>query len=161
LTAIGDTLRENGETDGAVLAYRESIGRDPNFPHSHHWLAHSLRAQGRLDEAVSEFRIAAKLEPNNHWNHTHISEIYIEKGNLTEGLAQHQLAVRLAATDSSPLAYYAFALRRVDDFDKAIGLLQQAVSLSPRNQWMHFHLGETQRMSGDFDAAEVSLRESL
>jgi predicted O-linked N-acetylglucosamine transferase (SPINDLY family) len=57
-------LKDVGQLDGAVAAYRQAIRLKPDYALAHGNLGNALKDMGQLEEAVASFREAIRLKPD-------------------------------------------------------------------------------------------------
>lgn len=60
LAALG-----NGNTDKAIAAYTEAIGRDPKYSYAYIGRGDAYLIKGDLDRALLDYDHAVRLDPNN------------------------------------------------------------------------------------------------
>jgi tetratricopeptide (TPR) repeat protein len=81
-------LMAEGQSEGAVNAYRESIAADPTFTEAMHGLARVLQDLQRYDEAITVARRIAEIDPDDVLAHTSLSVLYQKKGMIAEAEAE-------------------------------------------------------------------------
>ncbi|MGB8699860.1 MAG: tetratricopeptide repeat protein, partial [Thermosynechococcaceae cyanobacterium] len=57
----GDVLRSRGDSLGAVVAYRQALQVQPQFPEAHYKLGLALQDRNRTEEAIAELKTARQL----------------------------------------------------------------------------------------------------
>jgi tetratricopeptide (TPR) repeat protein len=81
-------LMAEGQTEGAVNAYRESIAADPTFTEAMHGLARVLQDLQRYEEAITVAQRIAEIDPDDVLAHTSLSVLYQKKGMIAEAEAE-------------------------------------------------------------------------
>jgi len=60
-------LEERGDTDAALLRYRQAVAVEPRNPEPHRAMAQFLLTHGNEPAAVAHLRIAYRLDPSDRW----------------------------------------------------------------------------------------------
>jgi tetratricopeptide (TPR) repeat protein len=81
-------LMAEGQSEGAVNAYREAIAADPTFTEAMHGLARVLQDLERYDEAIPVAQRIAEIDPDDVLAHTSLSVLYQKKGMIAEAEAE-------------------------------------------------------------------------
>ncbi|MGH9948799.1 MAG: tetratricopeptide repeat protein [Pyrinomonadaceae bacterium] len=110
LAAKGESQLEVGNTDGAIVSFRESIKLNPKNAEAASGLSEALTAKGieiagqSDDEKGLPFLAeAVKLDPNNAAGYAKIGDIHDSNGRNAEAIANY---VKALAIDSSFTAVY-------------------------------------------------------
>src|SRR5256712_813715 len=98
---------EDGNTDGAMAHYRESLRLNPN-PEAHTNLGLALAGEGQLDQAVSHYRSALQLDPRFPAAHHDLGLALTAQGRIDEAIGEFREAVRPPANYTE--AHYALGL---------------------------------------------------
>ena len=61
----GNTLKNQGQLDAAIDAYRRSIESQPDYAVAHHNLGNALKDQAQLEAAMECYRRAVELKPDD------------------------------------------------------------------------------------------------
>jgi tetratricopeptide (TPR) repeat protein len=121
----GDVLRELGQHDAAIAAYREAVTRDPTRADSHYDLGHGILSAGQAHSAVAEFLIAVRLDSLEAVYHNDLGVALEEAGRLDT--ARHAYA-RAATLDGEAMLFHVnlvMATARAGYPDEARALVQQ------------------------------------
>jgi len=62
---LASVLANQGDLDGAIMEYRESVRLRPDYDVAHYWWGMVLFQQGKLDEAIERFRTVLEINPNH------------------------------------------------------------------------------------------------
>src|SRR5262249_28216309 len=61
---LGVIQFQNGDIDGAVEKYQQSLRLNPDYPEARYNLGSAFLQQGQIDEAIQQCELALKLLPN-------------------------------------------------------------------------------------------------
>jgi tetratricopeptide (TPR) repeat protein len=64
---LGQELEERGDTDGALLRYRQAVAMEPNNAEAHRTIAKFLLKHKNESAAVAHLQRAYVLDPNDPW----------------------------------------------------------------------------------------------
>jgi len=81
-------LMADGNLDGAVAAFQDSLAADPTFTEAMHGLARALQDLQRYDEAIAVAQRIAEVDPDDVLAHTSLSVLYQKKGMIPEAEAE-------------------------------------------------------------------------
>jgi Flp pilus assembly protein TadD len=156
---LGATLREQDDLAEAEKHLREAIRIRPDFVRAWNNLGIALDQQGRIDEAIVCYQRSLELAPEQVSTQNNLGICLGKQGKLEEAVSHLTEAVRLDPTFAEAHHRLAFALARQQHLDEALAAAQQSVRLAPRNTAYRMLLASLLRKHGDYDAAEVQLRE--
>jgi tetratricopeptide (TPR) repeat protein len=157
--ALGDSLREKQDWDGAIAAYTKAIGLDPKSSRAFCGRGRALANKGNLDAALADFNEAIRLDPKSDCAYSARGGIFAAKGQFDRGLSDLETAIRL-----NPTSAYAFGMRgmiwtREGDYNRAISDHSEAIRLDPTNcdvylrrSWLLARKHEFQKAVADLDA---------
>lgn len=138
----------------AVIEYSRALQRDPNFSEAYDRMARVHLEEGNRDRAVTAFQRAANLAPDN-------LNLQIEAGAISLMARRFDDARRLAdrVLEKDPRNVKALVLRGnalvgLEDIDRAIQLVEEAVRMAPGESDLYSNLGSLQASTGDFAEAE-------
>ncbi len=92
---LGYALEQNGDLDGAIREYQQTISIKPDYAKAHSSLAIALTNQGSLDDAIIEYREAFRLDPQDAKSHSNLGIVYARKGDIDSAIREFQEAVRI------------------------------------------------------------------
>jgi len=58
----------NGDLDGAIAEFKETLRLDPKYAIAHNNMGWVLQQKGDLDGAIVEFKETLRLDPNNTYS---------------------------------------------------------------------------------------------
>ena len=149
-----------GNTNAAIAQYRKAITIDPHLPGVHFELAELLSTS--TDEAVKrdaekELRAALVENPQNEKVLLQLAEIVARRGDIHESYDDYTRAVELEPSDADAKLGLAKTLIDMNQSDKALPLLEDAVKLEPTNATAHYRLGTLYRKMGRTEDAKREL----
>ena len=149
-----------GNTNDAIAQYRKAIAIDPHLPGVHFELAellHTSADETVKKEAEKEYHAALLDNPQNEKPILRLAEIDWRKGNTEQSYEEYTKAVELQPDDADAKLGLAKALIDMNQADKALPLLEDAVRLEPTNATAHFRLATLYRKIGRVDDAKREL----
>jgi tetratricopeptide (TPR) repeat protein len=90
------TLHQAGDLDGAIRAYREYLGAEPDSVQARSNLGAALARTGRYDEAIAEYDRALRKSPDNPALLLNLGLAYYKTGRHAEAAARFERAVSLS-----------------------------------------------------------------
>lgn len=102
-TYIGMALKEKGDADGAIEAFRKAVELDPHdYLWSHVNLSTLLADKERFAEAEAAVRKALEIDPNYSWAYTCLAKSLIGQGRTDEARQALEKAIQLDPGDPRP-----------------------------------------------------------
>ncbi len=155
-----------GTIDDAALKERLAAHTEDNpSPRSqasaHRGLARSLREKGHLTEARAELITAREQDPANHEVLLDLVDIDIELADLDEADAILATLLETNPNDIRSKELKGIVLFRRGELDAARKVLQDALTLNPAPQRIHYYLGRIAESTGDTRGALEHYREAL
>jgi serine/threonine-protein kinase len=99
--SCGNGLRDRGQLDGAIVAYKEAIQLKPGYDrNAYPDLLLVLKARGRLNETVAAYREAIRLKPENTENYYQLGGLLQAQGDFAGALALYRKAQERDSKDS-------------------------------------------------------------
>jgi tetratricopeptide (TPR) repeat protein len=90
------TLHQAGDLDGAIRAYKEYLGAEPDSVQARSNLGAALARMGRYDEAIAEYDRALRKSPDNPALLLNLGLAYYKTGRHAEAAARFERAVSLS-----------------------------------------------------------------
>ena len=155
-----------GKTNDAIAEYRKAIAIDPHLPGVHFELAellHTSQDAAVKKQAEQEYHAALVENPRDGKSICRLGEIDAQKGDFQKASEEFSRAVKLQPADADAKLGLAKVLIELNQADKALPLLEQAVQEEPTNAIAHYRLGTLYRKSGRMEDAkrEIELYRKL
>lgn len=87
---LGNALRESGDLQGAVAAYRRCVELLPAAAEAHGNLGAALHEIGELEEAVISLEKAIALKPTAHDAHWNLGLVLLHRGEFGRGWIEYE-----------------------------------------------------------------------
>jgi serine/threonine-protein kinase len=158
---LGVALRNKGDVEGAIAAYREALRLKQDFPDAHNNLGVALRGKGDVDGAIAEYRAALRLEPDFAGCHNNLGIELGAKGDVDGAIAEYRAAIRLKKDYAGAHCNLGTALSAKGDVDGAIAEYRAAIRLKKDYALAHYNLGNALRAKGDVDGAIAAFRQAI
>ena len=151
-----------GDTQGAIVQYRQAMKLDPNIPGLHFELAEALA--GSSDpadraEVKAEYKAALQANPFDERAQCRLGEIAAHESELQAAETYYSRALELQPDDPDANLGLAKTLIAMNRPEKAMPLLQHAAELEPFNASIHYHLSVLYRKAGRTEDAKRELAE--
>ena len=171
----GVVLRNRGEWDAAIRAYRDALALQPTYQLAKTNLidvlwqkANARRQAGRSAEAIATYLELQKLHPNDTDIASLLGELYLKVRDYPAAVSAFQQVYTAQPTNDQAqrnliAAYqqYAGALRNQRDYSAALVQLQKAVDLFPTNINLRVSLSQAYQHTGKYEQAESELEQIL
>ncbi len=156
----------------AIPLYQQAIVRIPHFALARARLSYAESAVAWFGgggdtrqlnaEAHAQAELALALQPGLAEAHLALGySDYWGRGDYAGALTAFAAALKERPNDAATLKAMGYVLRRQGNFDAAIGALQQALTLDPRNTGLASELASTYMMASHYAEAERLLRRAL
>ena len=175
----GVTLRNRGEWDAAIRAYRDALELQPTYQLSRTNLsdvlwqkANARRQSGRSAEAIATYLELQKLHPDDTDIASLLGELYLKVKDYPAAISAFHKVYTAQSTKQATneqaqrnliAAYqqYAGALRNQRDYSAALVQLQKAVDLFPTNINLRVSLAQAYQHTGKYEQAQSELEQIL
>ena len=147
-----EVFETQGKYTEAVAEYRKAVEKNPRGINLHYRLGRALLQQSHdpaaLEQARQEFEAELALNPSDAAAEYQVGQVLTAEQKKPEAAAHFERAAELRP--DFPEALIAVAKLRSDArrYGDAIGLLERAVKLQPRNETAHYNLMLAYRNAG-------------
>jgi len=133
----------DGDEQGAEEAYRQAIALNPSLPEAHYGLVELLWKPSLYtddvihptEEALDELQTAVRLDPMASGVHEWLGSMLRQLGRIDEAEAEYTTAAQLHSTSVGARRHLIEILRQAGRHEEAAPIVEQALSLAPRNPW--------------------------
>jgi Flp pilus assembly protein TadD len=157
---LGYSLRQTGDSRGALAEYRIACDLRPDDPVAFAHLALALAQDGKPDEAIVNYRKSLALNANAAVE-ADLGTLLSEKGMTAEGLEHLQKAVALSPEAADAQSKLAAALVKTGQIAEATAHLEKAVALAPDSVEFRFSLAYALGQAGRFADAIPQLQKAV
>jgi tetratricopeptide (TPR) repeat protein len=116
---LGHALKDAGQTDQAVGAYRAAIAAEPDLVDAHWYLAQVLRDLERLDDAAAACRGALAIEPEHALARQVLGHLLLRLDRHREGLEELKQAEGVIEFPAGPDASMRFIQTQAAELRRA------------------------------------------
>ncbi|MCG6136883.1 MAG: tetratricopeptide repeat protein [Nostoc sp. LLA-1] len=92
---LGSLLKDNGDINGAKIAYETALKIDPNFATGHYNLGMIFKTLGLFTDAIASYQKAIKLNPNYAQAYQNLGVVQLKVGNVPASLTAFKNAILL------------------------------------------------------------------
>jgi serine/threonine protein kinase/Tfp pilus assembly protein PilF len=163
---LGGALRDKGDQDGAIAAFRKAVQLAPQDPHGHYNLGNALMVdQGNkasADEAVVCLQTAVDLLPCSAAGHTCLALALLNRGERDRAITCVRKALDLDPDYSRAHAVLGLTLLQKGEMENALVELREAIRCSPKDPSAHNALGDALlRAGGKLDEAIATFKTAI
>lgn len=175
---LGDVLKDTGNLDEAILAYRKAIQLNPNYSDLLYTsLGSALREQGKLEAAIDVYQQGLQREAvrrRDRYNYNRLLDDLLmvskELGNLEKAVSIYRQVIELEPKDAFVQVLLGEALTEQGKFDEAIEAYRKAIEIETKNSeikssesyWkirnIYRKLGDALKKQGNLDEAILNYR---
>lgn len=123
LVAAGDTLRDMGNENEAIVAYKAALDRDPHYPMALQGLAKAYLGTGKPELAEAPLDIAYQDAPNDSKTLLLMGVTADFTGNHPQAQADYLAGLKYLPDDPALTLDLALSLALSEQYDKAIATL--------------------------------------
>jgi len=154
-------IEEQGDADGAIARMQAVVARDPSNAYLFHRMGDSYRRHGSFADSRDTYMKALALGRDTGGLHRSLG-VALERLGESEAAETHLLrAIEIDPNDAYALNYLGYWWADEGrNLDKAIAMIERAVSQRPTSGffvdslgWVHFKLGDAERAVGYLERA--------
>jgi tetratricopeptide (TPR) repeat protein len=142
----------------AVPLLRRIVGEQPQYAEGSVLLAEAQEAAGASDAAVETMTHLLEDQPQFFRGRVQLAEIYERQRRWAEAADAWASVQTLSQRNTEIASRRASALLNADRPADALGVLKDALKISPNDVRMSVMLAQAQRTSGDIEGAEATAR---
>lgn len=133
---LGMAYADAGRREDAETNYKKAIALDSEVAVAYHNLGNSRRDNGDWKQAASYYEQALSRDPRFVFSSTALAQLYLGENKHKE--ARDVLEKSLSATgDRLDLLVFLYQIAELDrDYEGALGYLERALDLDPRNGYL-------------------------
>lgn len=94
-----------------------------------------------FEQAIDECSTAIALEPARYWAYASRAIVYLSQEKYQDSITDYEQSLILKADDSDTLWGLGWANYKLENYDRAIEVTQQAIDLTSNEPHLHFNLG--------------------
>ncbi len=133
LCGLGDSLRQSGRVDEAILVYEQALAAWPNYGQAHSRLGLIRAQQGDHAEALEHFRRFAELNPSSPNAHTNLANALMAVQQADKAVHELEIALELSPDYEPALRIYWYYLWSTGRRKKAAAALRRACKAFPQD----------------------------
>ena len=158
---LGIALNKQGDTDGAIVHYRQALDLRPSYAEAHYNLGRLLVQKGQLDEAITHYEKALEINPGAADAHNNLGAALFAGGRVDEAIAQYQKALVAQPDYADASCNLASALLSKNDLDGAIAYYSACLATSPNQPEAQYNLASASFRRGRTDEAITHYQKAL
>jgi tetratricopeptide (TPR) repeat protein len=160
--ALGEALLRGGRTAEALRALEAAVAESPRQPGLLFALGMAYDHAGKRELALTRMRALLELKPDHAEALNYVGYSWAERGErLPEARRLVERALSLEPENGAYLDSLGFIALRQGEVDAAVGLLERAAALLPRDATVLEHLGDAYRAARRADDAARVYRQAL
>lgn len=161
-----DILREKGNLEEALVAYRQLADLPAKLAHDFGWriqwgMARTALSLNQIDIAIAAYKEACLDRPESMVLRRGLAEALLLADLPQEALESANDALELSPDNVDNLAWYAGFAARLGENKKAVAALERAVQINPLRPDLLVNLAQWQLSAGDLEAARTTLQAIL
>jgi tetratricopeptide (TPR) repeat protein len=145
----GEIFELQGRIPDAIAEYRKAIAKNPAAINLHYRLGRALALESQFEEALREFEAELKLNPADALAEFQVAQILAAQQKQAEAAGHFDRALALKPDFVEAM----IALAKIRP-QSAVGLLEKASSLAPKNESARYALMLAYRNAGRFEDAQ-------
>lgn len=159
--AMGDVLNAQGNINGALKFYRESIQIKAETPDAYMRVADIRDARGDIELAISELRGGLEAMPNNMDLHQRIGDESLKLEKLDDAMKEYQTILNsnpsnAAAAKGITRCYYLKSQKEAggaflvsNEYESAKAMMEKAIQLNPNDMELRLAAAKLRSLSGE------------
>jgi tetratricopeptide (TPR) repeat protein len=167
LVMLANALRDIGERDEAIAAYRKVIRINPNdalAARAYCDMGVALSRQKKMDEAIAAYREAIRINPKDASSYYAYANLGLALSSLEkrdEAIAAYRKALEFSPNDAAIYYNLGLVLFRHKKLDEAIAVYRRAIEIDARFASAYSNLGLALANKGELDEAIAAYRQAI
>jgi len=158
---LGNAFLQKGQTEEAIVQYREAARINPANSEVHNNLGLTLLQKGQAEEAIAHFREALRINPAYSEVHSNLGLALLQMGQAEEAIAHFREALRRNPANSEAHNNLGNALIQTGQAEEAIAQYREALRIDPAYSEAHNNLGNALLQKGQAEESIAHFREAL
>jgi len=158
---LGIALHDRGETDHAMIHYREAIALRPSYAEAHYNLARLLAEKREFADAIDHYEAALTVNPTDAEAHNNLGATLFRAGRVNDAIAHYEKALAIRPDYAEASCNLADALLSKGEMDSAIGCYLTCVAVLPNNAAAQYNLASALFQRGRTDDAIAHYQKTL
>ena len=155
---LGNALRDAGELDEAIDAYRHAIAAKPDYAEAHNNLGNALREAGEAAQALGSCARAIELKPGYAEAYNNLGNALKDLGELAAAAASYGKAIAAKPGFAEAHLNLGHVCKAQGHADAAIECYRASIAAAPQLAAAHDSLAGILLARGDVEAALGSYR---
>lgn len=153
LNLWGILLENEGDLDGAIKKYKESIEVDPKRSNVYVNWGMLLMNQGYYGDAVAKYKDAINHDPKNYEAYINWGVSLMRQGNYTEANSKLRKALKMKPRNEYAKVNLAEILVNEESYEDAIALCEEIIEINPEFWAAYYSWGRALANQGDIKSA--------
>jgi protein O-mannosyl-transferase len=158
---LGIALNKQGDTDGAIVHYRQALELRSSYAEAHYNLGRLLVQEGQLDEAITHYEKALEISPGDADSHNNLGAALFASGRVDEAIAHYRKALVTQPDRADASCNLASALLSKNDLDGAIAYYSACLATSPSQPEAQYNVASALFRRGRTDEAITHFQKVL
>jgi tetratricopeptide (TPR) repeat protein len=158
---LGIALRDHGETDQAIIHYRQAIELRPGYAEAHYNLGRLLAEKGEFNDAINHYEATLAINPADAEAHNNLGATLFQAGRVDDAIAHYQEALAVRPDYAEASCNLADALLSKGDMDGAIMHYRTCVAVLPNRTDAQYNLASALLRKGRIDEAIIHYEKAL
>ncbi|NEO16535.1 MULTISPECIES: tetratricopeptide repeat protein [unclassified Moorena] len=164
LNSQGESLRQAGKYQQALMTYEKAIARDSNLAEAHWGRCYSLNSLGRTPEGLAACDQALALKPDYPealWSKGAALESQNTPTAITQALTLYEQAIAIKPDFADAWINRGVALHKLKRYSEAIKAYERALQLNPNSADAWSNLGAAYWAKGQYKEAINAMENAL
>ncbi len=138
----GSAQYKEGDTEGAIRAYRQAAQELPEHPMPWQNLGLIFASRNRMDEAVEAYRTLCRLLPDSVAAHYHLASLFRQQGKYEDARVAYEKVLVLDPRHADCWVNLCALYQMKGDTALAVRCAKTAIAIAPDMASAHFNLAQ-------------------